>query len=181
MNLCKNLLEFKEMELKLLEKSNTKYSNHNPLQYLKWFLKNSEQFTQVNKELSEKVSIEVQAKIKECYHNTWKASWNRKFKYYEGYVWSKHVPIPLEHSWLTSNDKIIEPTLIIPNYVVKKQIKKYGVKDFEGRHFDNDEYEYVGVHIPTKILNKFVFKAEKTGGFIIQYFMSQGQELIVTG
>jgi len=179
MNLCKNLIGFKEQELDLLKKMN----NPNPYRFLTWFLKNSEQFKDVNKKLSEKVSLQVDAQIKECYHNTWKASWNRKYKYYEGFLWSHNVPFPIEHSWLTSYNKIIDPTMIIPMYEVKKQLKKYhGIKDYVGRgDFDDYDYEYAGIHIPTDILNKFVMKKKKTGGFLLEYFLSQGQELVVYG
>lgn len=179
MNLCKNLIEFKEQELKLLQKGNA----GNSVKYLEWFLKNSEQFNEINARLSAKVSVQVDAKIKECYHNTWKASWNRNYKYYEGYLWSSRVPLPLEHSWLISNGKIIDPTMIIPDYEVEKQLKKYKVKEFKhiDRNFLDDKHEYVGVHIPTKTLNKYVFEHKKTGGFILEYFLSQGQELLVTG
>lgn len=175
MNLCKNLIGFKEQELELLKKMD----NPNPCRFLKWFLKNSEQFKDVNKKLSEKVSLQVDAKIKECYHNTWKASWDRGYKYYEGYVWSADVPLPLEHSWLTSYNKIIDPTLIISNLEVKNQFKKKykGIKHVSERNRLGDEY--VGVHIPTHILNKFVLKNEKTGGFLLEYFLSQGLELVV--
>lgn len=182
MNLCKNLMKYKQWELEALKKfDNKRKTNGNPFKFLDWFLKNSEQFTDIDKKLSEKVSIEVDAKIKQCYYNTWKGSWNREYKYYEGYLWSKKVPLPIEHSWLVSDGKIIDPTMIIPSYKVKKQLKKYGMggDNYEGRSFLDDQNEYVGVHIPTDTLNKFVMKSKKTGGFLLEFFLSECKELLV--
>lgn len=185
MSLCKNIIGFKNQELGFLK---TMTGNQNPYKYLSWFLKNSEQFNEVNKQLSQKISTEVHAKIKECYHNTWKASYNRNYKYYEGFVWSKDVPIPLEHSWLTYNNKVIDPTMIIPIKEVNKQLRsKYkGLQSKEENNRDRlsrdrlgIDTEYVGVNIPTETLNKFVMKNKKTGGFLLEYFLSQGLELIV--
>ena len=173
MSLCKNLIGFKKQELSFLKTFKT---NKNQYKYLNWLLKNSEQFTEVNEPLSQKVSIQVHARIKECYYNTWKASWNRNYKYYEGFVWSKNVPIPLEHSWLVYNNKVIDPTMIIPIKEVNKQLKrKY--KGLQSEENDRDrlgiDTEYVGLHIPTETLNKFVQRESKTGAFLEDLFYEQ--------
>ena len=174
------------MELKLLNKS--KHSG-NQLKYLKWFLKNAEHFADVDIDTSHTVSREYECVVKSCYHNCWKivSCGNLKnLRYFEGYVWSKRVPIPLEHSWLVdSKGKVIDPTLIITGELAYKQMKKE-YKNIERKHFTDDDKkrygdEYYGVEFPIKDLNKLVFKHKKTGGFLIELFLSKGQELVVYG
>jgi len=143
-------------------------------------LKNCEQFTTVDKQLTEKVIKIINARVKECYHNTWKAvtepTLRSNLRYFEGFVWSKEVPIPLEHSWLVKRDgKVVDPTLGISTEDTNKQLnKKWIAKDYrlETTRENRLENEYVGVHIPTEILNKFVIKAEQTGGFLFEFFLS---------
>lgn len=144
----------------------------------KWFLKNCEQFTTVDKQLTEKVILKINARVKECYHNTWLAVLGTNLRYFEGFVWSKEVPIPLEHSWLVKPDgKVVDPTLGISTEETNRQMKrKYRLETTKENRLEN---EYVGVHISTEILNKFVMKNKKTGGFLFDFFLSQGQELLV--
>ena len=165
--------------MELLEKSKAP-NLKNTLVYHKWFLKNSEQFNEVDKYLTQKVIKIINAKIKECYHNTWKAvtdlTLRSNLRYFEGFVWSKEVPIPLEHSWLVKPDgKVVDPTLGISTEDANKQMKrKYRLETTRENRLEN---EYLGVHIPTNILNKFVIKAKQTGGFLEDYFL-QKQELL---
>ena len=180
-----HILEFKKMELKLLSKSN---NMSNQYKYLKWFLDNSEFFNDVDIDSSHTVSRENDCQVKSCYYNCWKAisCGNLKnLRYFEGYVWSKRVPLPLEHSWLVdSKGKVVDPTLIITGELAYKQMKKeyptFKKKDFVD---DKKRYgdEYFGVEFPLTYLNKLVFKHRKTGGFLIELFLSKGQELIVYG
>ena len=129
--------------------------------------------------------LKINARVKECYHNTWLAVLGTNLRYFEGFVWSKEVPIPLEHSWLVKPDgKVVDPTLGISSEETNRQMKrKWIAKDYslETTRENRLENEYVGVHIPTEILNKFVMKNKKTGGFLFEFFLSQGQELLVHG
>ena len=165
--------QFHQREMELYQKGNWKTQ----LDYKVWFTEHSEEFTEVDLKLSEKISKQVQAEVKECYANTWKASWNRKYKYFEGFVWSKDIPIPLEHSWLVSKDnKVIDPTLIIDVKTAKKQLNR----KYKGYNWTPSERklgdEYVGVHIPTDKLNKFVLESKQTGGFLIQFYIQEKEK-----
>ena len=180
-----HILEFKQMELNFLKKSN---SMSNQYKYLKWFIDNSESFTDVDIDSSHTVSREHDCKVKSCYYNCWKvvSCGNLKnLRYFEGYVWSKRVPLPLEHSWLVdSKGKVIDPTLIITGELAYKQMKKE-YRNIDRRHYVDDKKrfgdEYYGIEFPIKDLNKLVLKNEKTGGFLIELFLSKGQVLMVHG
>lgn len=181
-----NILEFKKMELKLLKKSN---NMSNQYKYLKWLMDNSKTFTDVDIDSSHTVSREYDCVVKSCYHNCWKivSCGNLKnLRYFEGYVWSKRVPIPLEHCWLVdSKGKVIDPTLIITGELAYKQMKKE-YKNIERKHYVDEKKrygdEYYGVEYPIDVLNKLVFKHKKTGGFLIELFLSKHEkELIVNG
>ncbi|NIS95434.1 MAG: hypothetical protein GTN97_05905 [Nitrosopumilaceae archaeon] len=167
-----NILEFKKQELKLLENSN--FSNQNPMRFLKWFLKNAQSFTKVDLKKSEEVSVKTDSQIKMCYHNCWKALLDyRKFRYFEGFVWSKELPLPLEHSWLVdTKGRVIDPTLIINAQETARQMKKkYGIEDHFKRQFRIGD-EYLGIEFPYKKLNKLVFQYKRTGSFLPELFLS---------
>lgn len=124
-------------------------------EYHKWFKKNSEIFTDVNKELSELYSAMHYCKIKQCYLNSWLLAINqRTFKYYEGYVVSANCPVPLEHSWIVKAGQVIDPTLIIR------------VKGMKERIGD----EYYGMHIPTDYIRKKAIQTGKSGAYILDYY-----------
>ena len=180
-----NILSFKEQELKLLSKSK---SMSNQYKYLKWFLDNSKHFTDVDIDTSHTVSREHDCQIKSCYYNCWKivSCGNlNNLRYFEGYVYSERVPIPLEHSWLVdSKGKVIDPTLIITGQLAYKQMKKE-YRNIKRKDFVDDKKrfgdEYFGIEFPIPYLNKLVMKHKATGGFLIELFLSKGQELKVYG
>lgn len=190
LNLATNhILEFKMMELKLLEKSIKKKNSYtqNSYKYNKWFVDNAKFFDKVDVDLSHTVSRDNQCRVKMCYHNCWKAvsCGNLKnLRYFEGYVYSKRVPIPLEHSWLVSPEGlVVDPTLIISGETAWKQLKEdYHMTEKDKRltsSVSRNGDEYFGVEFDLNYLNKLVFKEKKTGGFLIELFLSKGQELYV--
>ena len=181
-----NILGFKKQELELLSKSK---SMSNQSKYLKWFIDNAEHFTDLNVDLSHSVSTDNDCQVKSCYHNCWKAvSYANilNLRYFEGYVYSERVPIPLEHSWLvTPEGQVVDPTLIITGEKAYKQMKKQyhnisrsDFKTTERKYGD----EYFGVEFPLLYLNKLVMKIKRTGGFLIELFLSKNEkEMIVNG
>lgn len=180
-----NILGFKEQELKLLSKSK---NMSNQYKYLKWFLDNAEHFTDLNVDLSHTVSRDNDCQVKSCYHNCWKATSCANIlnlRYFEGFVWSERVPLPLEHSWLvTPEGQVVDPTLIITGELAYKQMKKQ-YPQFTRADFKTNERrcgdEYFGIEFPLLYLNKLVMKNKRTGGFLLELFLSKGQELMVYG
>lgn len=164
-----SLKEFCEMELQAYRKMN----NSRQTAYKEWFYKNSESFKDVNKELSEKLSIENSCEIKQCYRNAWIATCGkRNLRYFEGFVASKSIPIPIQHAWLIDTDgKVVDPTLIINGDRMVKQLRKMGIKDHtpRGNRLGDD---YFGMEIPIDFVNKMTFKKKITGEWLLDYFKS---------
>jgi len=160
------ILQMEEMKLKLFEKNGKNKENGHYL-YQKWFLDKAKLYTVVNEELSKKVSDNINAKIKECYHNCWNAvNTFPDLEYCEGYSFSEDLPIAIEHSWLlNSGGKVIDPTLVINGKKLQTQLKKYGADppiDRERRIGS----EYLGIKYTLKQLNRFALKTKKTGSFL---------------
>jgi hypothetical protein len=144
------------------------------LPYKEWFYKNARTFTKVDEKISEKLSLQHDCQIKECYRNSWIATCGRPdLKYFEGFVASEEIPIPIEHSWIVNADgKVIDLTLIINGDRLGKQLKKnYGINEKSDRRSRLGD-EYFGLQIPTDFVNKMCFKNKITGTFLFEYFMT---------
>ena len=143
-------------------------------QYKFWFREEAEIFRQVDKELSEKVSVRTYAEIKQCFINCFRGL-DPDMKYFEGYVWSVDIPIPLEHSWLVKDDQVIDPTLIIGGKRLEKQRKKYERKGYKLPKDNTYRLgdEYAGVEIPMAWLFKECVKTKKSGPHLFNYFMEK--------
>ncbi len=120
--------------------------------YKSWFESRAKTFTEINKELSRKVSIEIKAKVKECYRNSMR--YMHMGEYYEGYVWNHGIAF--EHSWIVIDGKVIDPTLAID---VSFHKDRYGS-------------EYRGIYLKPSIVFDFAMKQEASGPFLIDYWIS---------
>lgn len=184
------LLEVEEMKLKLYSKNGNTDRHY---QFQKWFLSKADLYTTVDKELSQKVSDSVKAKIKECYYNCWKAVNDREFNnldYCEGFVISDDLGIPFEHCWLTDpRGVVIDPTLIISGLELEKQLKKYGnargkkgkIRKWLGaesieRKRTRVGSEYLGINFKKLEVNKFATKTKKAGTYL--YLLFEGDQEI---
>lgn len=146
-----------ETELKFINQ-NEEYKNQDMVkQYKEWLLDNTEYFAEINVEQSIKVSKNIDAQIKQCYYNCLKATFGRRFKYYEGYVWSNRIQIPLEHSWLVKDGQVIDPTLIIKTQMLGDRMGD----------------EYLGIELPLKFILKQALKTKRSGPFIFDYFLGE--------
>lgn len=137
--------------------------NHNSnqqtaLKYKEWLVANSTTFDFVNKEESKIISKSTDSKIKSCYYNCMKGMYPKKYKYFEGYVAMKKIPIPLEHAWLVNKKgEVIDPTLIInsPN------------------DSDRTDSEYFGVEIDKFWLTKKCLKNKKSGPYLLEWVLEK--------
>jgi len=165
------ILEQINMELELM-----KNQNNIAKKYKEFIKKEGQVFNKVNIELSEKVSKINETEIKQCYINCFRGLTEPGTKYFEGYVWSIDIPIPLEHSFLVKNGQVIDPTLIISGKKLKKQQAKY-IKKGIALPEDNDRNrlgdEYLGVEIPKEWLYKQCVKTGKSGPHLLEYFMEK--------
>jgi len=104
-----NLLQFKQNELKMFHE---KFKDDACFKFLKWFMNDSIYITDINLELSKELS--KNAEPKSCYANCFRILHKTNLRYIEGYVYSKKLPIPIEHAYMIDeNNKIVDPTLAI--------------------------------------------------------------------
>jgi len=128
-----------------------------------WFVENQTTFSFINKEKSKEMSTRTRSKIKQCYHNCFRGLWRCDLKYFEGYVWSKAIPIPLDHCWLVNEKgEVIDPTLIIST-------KQKGGED------RTKDCVYTGVEMQKDWLYKKCFNSMKTGPYLLDYYSEKMQ------
>lgn len=166
-------MSLKDFCLQELEAYRKFKSQKNILAYKEWFYKTSQTLTKVDEKISEKISLQHDCQIKECYRNAWISTCGRSdLKYYEGYVASKGIPIPIEHAWLVNADgMIIDPTLIINGERLGRQLKEnFGITEKSNRDSRLGD-EYFGLHIPNDFVNKMCFSKKITGTFLFDYFL----------
>jgi hypothetical protein len=137
--------------------SNGKF-NPNQVKYYAWILKNAQLFRDVDKERSKEFAKNLGLKIRQCYKNAWMIS-SYGIRYFEGFVWSERVPIPIEHGWGVLDGKVIDPTLAIK---VKGNDDRFG-------------NEYYGIEFPKKTIDDLVWKNKCTGTFLTEYFMMENK------
>lgn len=125
-----------------------------------WFCNHAELFKKVDKKTSKELSDRHECEVKGCYHNTFMSDVGGRYRYFEGYVLDKRLPLITGHSWLVDRmGNVIDPTLIID---IPKE--KYG-KAFKNRCGEC----YIGIEIPRNWLNKTAFKLKRTGDFMEMY------------
>jgi len=149
------ILDQVEAEIQLM-----KNQNNYAKKYKVWFAKECEIFYEVDRTKSKKIAERFNTELKQCYYNSFKALSEPGMKYYEGYVWSIDVPIPLEHSWLVKDGKVIDSTLILDT-------------DFSK---DRTGDEYAGIEISKHKLYKMCLKNGKTGPHLFDYFMEKTEK-----
>ena len=70
----------------------------------------------------------VEPKPKECFNNALKLCLisNGKYEFYQGYMLSPDIPIPIEHAWNVKDGKVIDLTACILK--LPKDTEYFGVK-----------------------------------------------------
>ncbi len=127
------------------------------LKFKKWILDNGESFTKIDKVLSMKLSKMNDCKIKECYRNALMSDLTGKYRFFEGWIWSKQIPIMIEHAWLVDGNKVIDPTMIISP---------------DGRDRVKD-MEWFGVELPRKFVQDKTFKSKVTDSWLASWFLEK--------
>lgn len=179
-------MENKILDLKLQELNLViKHKQERQIRFLKWLTDNSKTFHSVNQKLSLDLSKIINAKIKSCFYNCWKGlnEYTKEFndlKYFEGFVISKDIGIPIDHSWLMKGSEILDPTLIIkPN---RYHLKKIGLPLDYYKNKTRLGSEYYGLEIPKDFVNDTAWKKKVTGPFLIDYYLSGDvAQVTVTG
>ena len=125
-----------------------------------WFCNHAELFKKVDKKTSKELSEKHNCKVKECYYNAFMSDIGRKYRYFEGYVQNKGLPLTA-HSWLVdSKGNVIDPTLIID--------VPAGKDDEEIKNRCGDYY--IGIEIPRDWLRKTLLKSFRTESTLVKYY-----------
>jgi hypothetical protein len=98
-------------------------------------------------------SIKPRVRPKQCYYvNQLLATSDKRVKYWEGWVIDKRVLIPLEHSWVTINGKVVD--------LVCEKIK-------------SEPVEYFGVQVPTSFVAKNMLRTGVAQDVLSRFYFSE--------
>ena len=98
-----------------------------------------------------------QAQKKQCYYNSLKYTWeNPDAEYFEGWVVSSRLGIPIRHAWLVVDGNVYDPTFEI-----------FRNEDDADMMVD---YAYWGVLIPQMFITERIVATEKSGPYLFDYF-----------
>jgi hypothetical protein len=99
----------------------------------------------------------VRATPKQCYFNSQQATimTSGVWKYYEGWVLSENLPLPIEHSWNVLSHQVLDLTL---NPMTQKT------------PFRKDKLLYCGVNIPLEYVKKAFFKEKVSRALMLDLF-----------
>lgn len=150
-----------ELEIEMLGGLPSSYkANTKQVEYKNWLITNSISFSKHDVDLkeSERFHNMFDTKIKQCFYNCWHGLFNRQLRYFEGFVASKKIPVVMEHAWMVTRDnKIIEPTFIIPTPLDEDRIPD----------------DYFGMELDTDWVLKESAIVKKSGPYLIDYYVQE--------
>jgi len=128
--------------------------------YYKWLLDNLEYFTIRDTKTEDRLLSTAPFTIEpqQCFYNSQLLSVIKGYSYYEGWYLTDLLPVPLEHGFLVSNDKVIDVT---SRLLEKKNIAKPGA------------VEYAGIHIPRDFIASYVLNHKKTSNLLYLYYCKE--------
>ena len=143
-----------------IDKRQMGFFTNQPDPYKKWLNGKMEQFRDIDKRLSYRVSKLFNCEIKECHNNTISVlSQPDQFKFYMGWYLAKGLGM-VEHSWfVTKGGLVMDPTLATPS---KASLRKDGTVSYQTKGLkrkDSMLYKakgslYAGVEISRDLIGK---------------------------
>ena len=94
-----------------------------------------------------------QHEVKQCYYNSLRYSWeDPDAQYYEGWVVSSRLGLPIRHAWIVSDGEVFDPTF----EVLRKEMG----------YDDNMDYAYWGVEIPSVFISERIVATGLSGPYL---------------
>ena len=125
-------------------------------EYENWLFKNCESLMVERGEYFS-CTMRYQAKMKECYYNSLMYSWeDADAQYYEGWVVSESLSLPIRHAWIVKDGQVFDPTFDV-------------LRRDRGSKTDERIY-YYGTHIPSDFMRLFMFYSSYAGPYLFDYF-----------
>ena len=125
-------------------------------EYEKWLFKNCESLMVERGEYFS-CTMRYQAKMKECYYNSLMYSWeDADAQYYEGWVVSESLSLPIRHAWIVKDGQVFDPTFDV-------------LRRDRGSKKDERIY-YYGTHIPSDFIRLFMIYSSYAGPYLFDYF-----------
>ena len=123
--------------------------------YYQWLDKSAQEFN-VERNKYFTCTTSLKPEMKQCYYNSLRYTWeDPDSQYYEGWVVSSQLGLPIRHAWIVSNGQVYDPTFDLVRM-------EYDEQDVD--------YAYWGVEIPQMFIMERVLKTEKSGPYLFDYF-----------
>tara|TARA_A100001391_G_scaffold106159_2_gene71026 strand:- start:4436 stop:7000 length:2565 start_codon:yes stop_codon:yes gene_type:complete len=125
-------------------------------EYEKWLFKNCESLMVERGEYFS-CTMRYQAQMKECYYNSLMYSWEDKdAQYYEGWVVSESLSLPIRHAWIVKDGQVFDPTFD----VLRRDMNRK----------EDERIYYYGTHIPADFIVLFMNYSSYAGPYLFDYF-----------
>jgi HAD superfamily hydrolase (TIGR01662 family) len=146
-----------EGELVVVNRGYGTEEDHRVLEdYEKWLFKNCESLMVERGEYFS-CTMRYEAQMKECYYNSLMYSWEDvDAQYYEGWVVSESLSLPIRHAWIVKDGQVFDPTFDV-------------LRRDRGSKTDERIY-YYGTHIPSGFMRLFMFYSSYAGPYLFDYF-----------